>query len=86
MQNFGRINFWRLVARHAIGGEKFGESSTTGIHKSTHVSCLKIWRGLAGLDKSTKIFHHQIFALYGIMFDQSHHIHIAIQATPVLLQ
>ena len=44
-QNFGRVNFWRLVARHAIGREKFGESSTTGIHKSTHVSCLQIWRG-----------------------------------------
>ena len=30
-QNFDWVNFWRLVARHAIGGEKFGESSTTGL-------------------------------------------------------
>ena len=26
-QNFGRVNFWWLVARHA----KIGESSTTGL-------------------------------------------------------
>ena len=54
MQNFGRVNFWRLVARHTIGGEKFGESSTTGIHKPAHVPCLKNLAGkiLAGLDKS----------------------------------
>ena len=37
-QNFGRVNFWWLVARHGIGGEKFGKSSTTGIHKSAHKS------------------------------------------------
>ena len=29
-QNYGGVNFWWLVARHAIGGKKFGESSTTG--------------------------------------------------------
>ena len=31
MQNFGRVNFWWLVARRTIGREKFGESSTTGL-------------------------------------------------------
>ena len=30
-QNFGGVNFWHLVARHAIGGEKFGKSSKTGL-------------------------------------------------------
>ena len=38
-QNFGGVNFWRLVVRYAIGGEKFGKSSTTGsqVHAKSHV-------------------------------------------------
>ena len=70
-QNFGGVNFWWLVARHAIGGEKFGESSTTGSQVHAQVSHLKLWRGkfwLAYLDKSAKIFHHQNFVLYGNLF------------------
>ena len=44
-QNFGRVNFWWLVARHVIGGEKFGESSTTGSQVHAQVSRLKLWWG-----------------------------------------
>ena len=64
----GRVNFWRLVARHAIGGEKFGESSTTGLSCVAYTVMFKNLAGkfLARLDKSAKIFHHQNFVLYGI--------------------
>ena len=66
-QNFGGINFWQLVARHAIGGEKFGESSTTGLSRIVHMVTFKNLEGktLAGIRKSAKIFHCQNFALYG---------------------
>ena len=51
-QNFGRVNFWRLVARHVIGGEKFGESSTTGFAHIVYMVMFKSLAGkiLAGLD------------------------------------
>ena len=51
MQNFGRVIFWRLVARHAIGGEKFGESSTTGLSRIVYMVTFKNLAGkiLAGL-------------------------------------
>ena len=71
-QNFVRINFlWQLVTRHAIGGEKFGESSTTGLSCIVYMVMFKSLAGkiLAGLDKSAKsakIFHYQNFVLYGI--------------------
>ena len=63
-QNFGRVNFCQLVARHAIGGEKLCESSTTG---SLHIVYMVMFKNLAGkiLDKSAKIFYHQNFVLYG---------------------
>ena len=65
-QNFGRVNFWRLVARHAIGREKFG---TTGLLCIVYMVTFKNLVGeiLADLDKSAKIFHHQNFALYGML-------------------
>ena len=46
-QNFGWVNFWWLVAKHAIGGEKFGKSSTTGLScvVDMHGHILKVWRG-----------------------------------------
>ncbi len=70
VQNFGRINFWWLVARHAIGREKFAKSSTTGLSRIVYIVTFKNLAGkiLAGLDKSAKIFHHQNFALYDISF------------------
>ena len=42
------VNFWRLVARLAIGGEKFGESSTTGSQVHAQVSRLRVWLGNFG--------------------------------------
>ena len=44
-QNFGRVNFWRLVARHAIGGENFGKSSTTGL---SHIVYMITFKNLVG--------------------------------------
>ena len=44
-QNFGRVNFWWLVARHAIGMEKFSESSTTGL---LSVVYMVVFKNLAG--------------------------------------
>ena len=59
-----------VVARHAIGGEKFGESSTTGLSRIVYMVTFKSLAGkiLAGLDKSGKIFHHQNFPLYGTCY------------------
>ena len=52
----------------AIGGEKFGEFSTTGLLSIVYMVTCKnlVVKILVGLDKSAKIFHHQNFALYGI--------------------
>ena len=60
MQNFDRVNFWWLLARHANGREKFGESSTTGLSRIVYMVMFKnlVGKILAGLDKFAKIFHH----------------------------
>ena len=69
-QNFGRVNFWRLVARHAIDGEKFGKSSTTGLSCIVYMVTFKSLAGkiLTGLDKSAKSakISHQNFELYSV--------------------
>ena len=53
MQNFCRVNFWRLVARYGIGREKFGES---GLSRVVYMATFKSLVGkiLAGLDKSAE--------------------------------
>ena len=47
VQNF---DFWWLVARHGIGGEKFGEFSTTGLSRIVYMVTFKSLAGkiLAG--------------------------------------
>ena len=52
-QNFGRVNFWKLVARHTNGREKFGKSSTTGLSCIVYMVTFKnlVGKILAGLPK-----------------------------------
>ena len=54
------------IARHGLGGENFGKFSTTDLLRIVYMVMFKNLAGeiLAGLDKSTKIFHHQNFGLY----------------------
>ena len=61
-QNFGRVNFWKLVARHTNGRENFGKSSTTGLSCIVYMVTFKnlVGKILAGLDKFTKILHYAI--------------------------
>ena len=49
-QSFGRVNFWQLIVRHAIGREKFGKSSTTGLPRIVYMVTFKSLAGkiLAG--------------------------------------
>ena len=54
-KNFGWVNFWRLVGRHAIGGEKFGKSSITSLSRIVNMVMFKNLAGkiLTGLHQST---------------------------------
>ena len=71
---FGGVNFWWLVVRHAIGGEKFGESSTTGL------LCIVVYmvtfknlvgKILAGLDKSAtiRILYYKVCVFKALKMD-----------------
>ena len=45
-QNFGWVNFWRLVARHTIGGENLANQHNWCVEYCIlYRSPLKIWRG-----------------------------------------
>ena len=74
-QNFGRVNFWQLVARHAIWQGKIWRIQHNWYSQvRTHLMFKNlVGKILAGLDKSTKIFHHQNFALYGIQLSKPGH-------------
>ena len=59
-QNFGKVNFWRLVARHAISGENLANPAQLVFTSLTFKNLAgKI---LIGLDKSstTKILHYTV--------------------------